>query len=61
MTDRRPTREEREQQLFQMLQSEKGRRELDALYRECSPVGQVPPAGNFVVLTILDREYGKPK
>jgi hypothetical protein len=58
MQRNRPTREERRQQLRQMLQTPRGRQQVEQLFFACFEPGVMPPVGLFQIETILNHEYG---
>jgi hypothetical protein len=52
------SRQEREQQLCAMLQTQQGKQEVERLFFACFPPGVMPPVGSLMIQTILEHEYG---
>ena len=54
---KRPTRDEREQQLRAMVQTAQGREQVNRIFLSLFPLGVLPPVGVLVIQTILNHEY----
>jgi hypothetical protein len=55
-----PTRQQREQQLRQMMKTKTGREEVEQLFLGCFKPGELPPVGSIAIETILAHEFPPP-
>jgi hypothetical protein len=55
-----PTRQQREQQLRQMMKTKTGREEVERLLLGCFKPGELPPVGSIAIETILAHEFPSP-
>jgi hypothetical protein len=54
------TRQQREQQLRQMMKTKAGKAEVEQLFLGCFKPGELPPVGSIAIETILAHEFPSP-